>query len=75
MTPERRIERVRNLIEDVAADPNRFDELSPGERLIVGIAMDRIDLLQGDGISSIEQAQDRLAPEWITAIRYATQGV
>jgi hypothetical protein len=72
MTPEERIEIVRELLAAVAADPNRLGTLAPEERLIVAVALDDVGMIQADGISDLMQAQDQLGPEWITAIRAAT---
>ena len=72
MTPDQRIECVRDLLEDMQAYPARFGTMSSSERLIVAIVMDRVDLLRGEGINSLVEAQDRIGPEWVTAIRAVT---
>ena len=59
--------RVRDLVARFEADSSQFGVLSHGEQIAVAAALARIDLLKQCGVSTLQQARDRLGEDWWSA--------
>ena len=66
MTPEIKL---AALVAEVHADEAQFNVLSHGEQIAVAAVLDRIDLLKACGVTSLEQAKERLGSNWWRAVR------
>ena len=71
MDHDDRVKRVLVLVADIKAYPDRYALLPIQERLIVGVALGRIDWLKADGVDSIVQARDRIGIDWSRAVSAA----
>ena len=53
-------------------DPVRYRTLSSGEKVIVALALSRLDWLRAEGVDNLVQARDRIGLEWSRAVSSAT---
>ena len=71
MDHDDRVRRVGDLMAEVEDDPTRYAALSSDERMIVALALSRIDWLRADGVDSLVQARDRIGRDWSRAVSTA----
>ena len=72
MQHDERVERIRTMMAEVEGDPLRYRTLSGGERVIVALALSRLDWLRAEGVDNLVQARDRIGLEWSRAVSSAT---
>ncbi len=60
-------DRVRELIDQFEAG-RAFETFSHGERIAIAVVLDRADLISLEA-GTLDEAHDRLGPEWMAAIR------
>ena len=71
MDHDDRVKRVLALVADVTAYPAHFEPLPVAERLIVALALGRVDWLKAEGVDSIVQARDQVGKDWSRAVSAA----
>ena len=71
MDHDDRVKRVLALVADVTAYPAHFERLPVAERLIVALALGRVDWLKAEGVDSTVQARDRVGKDWSLAVSAA----
>ena len=71
MDHDERVQRVLELVAEVKAYPARYPALPVFERVVVAVALDRVDWLKIDGIDSVVQARDLVGLAWSQAISAA----
>jgi hypothetical protein len=73
MSRQSDIEHIRAKVRMVVADEASFGLLSSGEKIAVGLVLDRLDLVHEWG--SMLEAVSRLGPEWTqAALRVQREG-
>ena len=71
MDHDDRVKRVLALVADVTAFPAHYEPLPADERLIVALALGRVDWLKAEGVDNIVQARDQVGRDWSRAVSAA----
>ena len=71
MDHDNRVKRVLALVADVTAFPAHYEPLPADERLIVALALGRVDWLKAEGVDSVVQARDQVGRDWSRAVSAA----
>ena len=71
MDHDDRVKRVLALVADVTAFPAHYGPLPADERLIVALALGRVDWLKAEGVDCIVQARDQVGRDWSRAVSAA----
>ena len=72
MQHDQRVERIRTMMAEIKLDPTQYRTLSSSERVIVALALSRLDWLRAEGVDNLVQARDRIGLEWSRAVSSAT---
>ena len=71
MDHDDRVKRVLALVADVTAFPAHYEALPADERLIVALALGRVNWLKAEGVDNIVQARDQVGRDWSRAVSAA----